>query len=45
MAATTLLEQAKLEGWSDEEVVKRVLDGDTALYEIIMRATTSVSTA
>jgi RNA polymerase sigma-70 factor, ECF subfamily len=37
MAATTLLEQAKLEGWSDEEVVKRVLAGDTALYEIIMR--------
>jgi len=37
MAAITLLEQAKLEGWSDEEVVKRVLDGETALYEIIMR--------
>jgi len=37
MAAITLLEQAKLEGWSDEEVVKRVLGGDTALYEIIMR--------
>jgi len=37
MAATTQLEQAKLEGWSDEEVVRRVLDGETALYEIIMR--------
>ena len=37
MAAITLLEQAKLEGWSDEEVVKRILGGDTALYEIIMR--------
>jgi len=37
MAAIPLLEQAKLEGWSDEEVVRRVLDGETALYEIIMR--------
>jgi len=37
MAVTTLLEQAKLEGWSDEEVVRRVRDGETALYEIIMR--------
>lgn len=37
MAAITLLEQAKLEGWSDEEVVRRVRDGETALYEIIMR--------
>lgn len=37
MTTTGLLEQAKLEGWSDEEVVRRVLDGETALYEIIMR--------
>jgi RNA polymerase sigma-70 factor, ECF subfamily len=37
MATITLLEQAKLEGWSDEEVVRRVRDGETALYEIIMR--------
>jgi RNA polymerase sigma-70 factor (ECF subfamily) len=37
MEATTLLEQAKLEGWSDEEVVRRVRAGETALYEIIMR--------
>ncbi len=33
----TLIEQAKLEGWPDEEVVRRVLAGETALYEIIMR--------
>ena len=31
------LEKARLEGWTDEEVVERVKDGDTALYEIIMR--------
>jgi RNA polymerase sigma-70 factor (ECF subfamily) len=37
MAATPLLEQAKLEGWSDEEVVRRIREGETALYEIIMR--------
>jgi RNA polymerase sigma-70 factor (ECF subfamily) len=37
MPADTLLERAKTEGWTDEEVVKRVLDGETALYEIIMR--------
>lgn len=37
MEGPTLIEQARLEGWSDEEVVKRVLDGETALYEIIMR--------
>jgi len=33
----TLIEQARLEGWTDEEVVRRVLEGETALYEIIMR--------
>ncbi|HSS96419.1 MAG TPA: RNA polymerase sigma factor [Terriglobales bacterium] len=37
MGTVTLLEQAKLEGWSDEEVVRRIRDGETALYEIIMR--------
>jgi RNA polymerase sigma-70 factor (ECF subfamily) len=34
---TGILEQAKLESWPDEEVVRRVLGGETALYEIIMR--------
>ena len=37
MASATLLEQAKQEDWSDEEVVRRVLAGDTALYELVMR--------
>jgi RNA polymerase sigma-70 factor (ECF subfamily) len=32
-----LLEKAKVEGWTDEEVIQRVLAGETALYEIIMR--------
>jgi len=34
---TETLEQARAEGWTDEEVVDRVLAGDVALYEIIMR--------
>src|SRR5215471_21698399 len=37
MASATLLEQAKQEDWSDEHVVERVLGGDTALYELLMR--------
>lgn len=37
MASAALLERAKLEDWSDEEVVKRVLAGETALYELLMR--------
>jgi len=35
--ATGLLERAKIEGWTDEEVVERVKTGETALYEILMR--------
>src|SRR3979490_2322054 len=31
------LENASSEGWTDQEGVERVKDGDTALYEIIMR--------
>lgn len=34
---TGLLERAKIEGWTDEEVVSRVKGGETALYEILMR--------
>ena len=45
MASAALLDRAKLENWSDEEVVKRVLAGDTALYELLMRDTTSASIA
>jgi RNA polymerase sigma-70 factor, ECF subfamily len=37
MATSALLQQAKAECWSDEEVVSRVLGGETALFEIIMR--------
>src|SRR6059058_5760370 len=38
MATTTaLLEQAGTEDWSDEQVVERVLAGETALYELLMR--------
>src|SRR5215468_10896102 len=35
--ATGLLERAKIEGWTDEEVVERVKSGETALYESLMR--------
>lgn len=37
MASTALLEQANNEEWTDEQVVTRVLGGDTALYELLMR--------
>jgi RNA polymerase sigma-70 factor (ECF subfamily) len=37
MATAALLEQARGEDWSDEQVVARVLAGETALYEILMR--------
>jgi RNA polymerase sigma-70 factor (ECF subfamily) len=37
MASAALLQQAKNEEWSDEQVVARVLAGDTALYELLMR--------
>ena len=37
MASAALVQQAQREDWSDEEVVKRVLDGETALYELLMR--------
>jgi RNA polymerase sigma-70 factor (ECF subfamily) len=37
MATAALLEQAKQEAWSDELVVKRVLAGEAALFEVLMR--------
>src|SRR4051794_7477371 len=37
MASAAVVQQAQREDWSDEEVVKRVLDGETALYELLMR--------
>jgi RNA polymerase sigma-70 factor, ECF subfamily len=37
METTEILEKARFEGWTDEEIVDRVRAGETALYEIIMR--------
>ena len=37
MKAAEILEKARSEGWTDEEIVDRVRAGETALYEIIMR--------
>jgi RNA polymerase sigma-70 factor (ECF subfamily) len=37
MASAALLEQARNEDWTDEQVVERVLAGETALYELLMR--------
>lgn len=37
MASAALLERARKEDWTDEQVVARVLAGDTALYELLMR--------
>lgn len=37
MEAAEVVERAKAEKWPDEEVVARVLQGETALFEIIMR--------
>lgn len=37
MVSSALLEQAKQEAWSDELVVERVLAGETALFELLMR--------
>jgi RNA polymerase sigma-70 factor, ECF subfamily len=32
-----LSERARLEGWADDEIVRRVLAGDAALFELLMR--------
>ena len=37
MTSAVLLETANQEGWTDEQVVQRVLAGETPLYEILMR--------
>src|SRR6266576_5658976 len=37
METIETLEKASSEGWTDQEIVKRVNAGDTALYEILMR--------
>lgn len=37
MSQAALMQRARAEAWSDEQVVERVLAGETELYEIIMR--------
>lgn len=37
MSSGGILERATAEGWSDSELVRRVLDGDLALFELLMR--------
>jgi RNA polymerase sigma-70 factor, ECF subfamily len=37
MHTTAILERARLEQWTDEEVVERVLGGEVELFELIMR--------
>lgn len=37
MQTVEILEKARLEGWTDEQVVDRVRSGETALYEILVR--------
>lgn len=37
MATVALVEQAQNEDWSDQQVVTRVLAGETELYELLMR--------
>jgi RNA polymerase sigma-70 factor (ECF subfamily) len=37
MAGISVLDRARLEGWADDEVVKRVLAGDAMLFELLMR--------
>jgi len=37
MGTSPIVSRALREGWSDEDVIKRVLDGETGAYEIIMR--------
>jgi RNA polymerase sigma-70 factor (ECF subfamily) len=37
MGSVAILQKATTEGWTDEQVVERVLAGETALFEILMR--------
>ena len=37
MATSPIVSRATLEGWSDEDVIERVLAGESGAYEIIMR--------
>jgi RNA polymerase sigma-70 factor (ECF subfamily) len=33
----SILEEARIEGWADEEIVRRMLEGDLVLFELLMR--------
>ena len=37
MNSVPILEKARVEGWTDEEIVQRVLSGDLVLFELLMR--------
>jgi RNA polymerase sigma-70 factor (ECF subfamily) len=37
MASVAILERARIEQWTDEQVAERVLQGETALFEVLMR--------
>jgi RNA polymerase sigma-70 factor (ECF subfamily) len=37
MLDSHILDNARTQGWTDEEVVRRVLDGDALLFEVLMR--------
>ena len=37
MSGVAILEKARVEGWTDEEIVQRVLKGELALFELLMR--------
>ena len=37
MTTASTLERARIEGWSDEEIVHLVLEGEPVLFEILMR--------
>ena len=37
MSSVPILERARAEGWADEEIVRRILQGDLVLFELLMR--------
>jgi RNA polymerase sigma-70 factor (ECF subfamily) len=37
MSSVPILEKARAEGWADEEIARRVLEGDLVLFELLMR--------
>jgi RNA polymerase sigma-70 factor, ECF subfamily len=37
MSSIPILERAHVEGWADEEIVRRILHGDLVLFELLMR--------